>query len=52
MSRVDALRAELELAELEDKLAKAKTTKAGPSRELKDKVRAARQASRQAREGA
>jgi hypothetical protein len=52
MSRVDALRAELELAELEEKFSKAKQSKAGPSRELKDQLRAARQASRQAREGA
>jgi hypothetical protein len=51
MSRADELRAELELAELEEKLSKAKATKSGPSRDLKDKVRAARQAYRATREG-
>lgn len=47
MSRLDALHAELELAELEAKLESAK--KKTP--ELKNKVRAARQAYRETREG-
>jgi hypothetical protein len=54
MSRVDELKAELELAVLEDELAKAKNddkTSAVKYRELKNKVRAARQAHREAREG-
>jgi len=54
MSRADDLRAELELAVLEDELAAAKgddKMKPDKYRELKDKVRAARQASRQSREG-
>jgi hypothetical protein len=51
MSRTDELRAELAMAELEDELVAAKAAgKATP--ELKDKVRAARQAHREAREEA
>jgi hypothetical protein len=52
MSRVDELKAELALAELEAKLAKAKASKDGASPELKAEVRAARQAYREARQGA
>lgn len=53
MTRTDQLRAELELAELEDQLAaaKAKNTKPEDLRELKHQVRAARQAHREGREG-
>ena len=54
MSRADELRAELELAELEDELAVAKADKKLKPEELteiKNKVRAARQAYREAREG-
>jgi chromosome segregation ATPase len=54
MSRTDELRAELELAELEDKLADAKAdpkTKGDKLADLKNHVRAARQAYREAREG-
>jgi hypothetical protein len=50
MSKADDLRAELALAELEEELAEAKAD-GGASRELKDKVRAARRAFREAREG-
>jgi hypothetical protein len=50
MGRVDELKAELALAELEAQLVKAKGTKAGPSRDLKDKVRAARAEYRAKRE--
>jgi len=52
MARADQLRAELELAELEDELVAAKSKKKAPDnlREIKDKVRAARQAYRQLRE--
>jgi hypothetical protein len=48
MSRVDQLRAELELAELEAELAEAKATGVAGAA-LKHKVRAARQAFREAR---
>ena len=54
MSRSDQLRAELEVAELEDQLVAAKANpkvKADDLTELKNKVRAARQASRELREG-
>jgi len=54
MSRADDLRAELELAELEDELVAAKAEDGGDPdayRDLKDRVRAARQAFREAREG-
>jgi hypothetical protein len=50
MSKADDLRAELVLAELEEELAAAKADGA-VSKELKDKVRAARRAFREAREG-
>jgi hypothetical protein len=49
MSRADDLRAELELAELEEELVAAKADDA-LTRELKNKVRAARQAHRETRE--
>jgi hypothetical protein len=42
MASADELRAQLEVAELEEKLTKAKGTKAGPARELKAELRAAR----------
>lgn len=42
MATADELRAQLEVAELEEELAKAKTTKKGADRELKLKVREAR----------
>jgi hypothetical protein len=54
MSRVEELKAELDLAVLEDELAVAKAddkVKPDKYRELKNKVRAARQAHREAREG-
>jgi hypothetical protein len=53
MTRADDLRAELALAELEDELVDAKAAGGDPDelREIKDKVRAARQAHREAREG-
>jgi hypothetical protein len=54
MSRADDLRAELELAELEEALAAAKADPDLDSDELravKDQVRAARQAHRETREG-
>jgi hypothetical protein len=53
MTRTDQLRAELELAELEDQLTAAKAAKTKPEdlRELKHQVRAARQAHREGREG-
>lgn len=54
MTRTDQLRAELEVAELEDQLAAAKAndkTKPEDLRELKHQVRAARQAHREGREG-
>ena len=54
MSRADDLQAELDLAVLEDELVKAKASKSIKPDELveiKNKVRAARQASREAREG-
>lgn len=54
MSRTDQLRAELELAELEDKLVAAKAAKDDDPkkvRKVKDDVRAARQAARESREG-
>jgi hypothetical protein len=52
MTRADDLRAELELAELEDELVAAKDAGGDPDelREIKDKVRAARQAHREARQ--
>lgn len=53
MSRVDELKAELDLAVLEDELAEAKADDKTPPakyRALKDKVRAARAAHREARE--
>jgi hypothetical protein len=53
MSRVDELKAELDLAVLEDQLAQAKDDDKMPAakyRELKNKVRAARQAHREARD--
>jgi hypothetical protein len=52
MARADQLRAELELVELEEQLVDAKSKKKAPDnlREIKDKVRAARQAYRQQRE--
>lgn len=49
MSRADDLRAELELAELEEELLAAKAD-GTLDRELKNKVRAARQAHRELRE--
>ena len=55
MSRADELRGELELAELEDELVKAKAKKSikpDELREIKDKVRAARQKFRESRETA
>jgi hypothetical protein len=54
MSRADDLRAELELAELEDELVKAKANKKidpDELRDIKNQVREARQTYRQAREG-
>lgn len=53
MTRTDQLRADLELAELEDQLAKAKTDKTKPEdlRDIKNQLRAARQAHRENREG-
>jgi hypothetical protein len=57
MSRADELRAELALIELEEKLVDAKKAKAFTDvddeqlRELKDEVRTARRAYREAREG-
>jgi hypothetical protein len=53
VSRVDELKAELDLAVLEDELSEAKAnekTTAARLRDLKNKVRAARQAHREARE--
>ena len=53
MSRADELRAELELAELEDELVAAKAKKGvkpDELRALKDEVRAVRQAYREKRE--
>lgn len=52
MSRASELEAELEVVRLEDKLVKAKSTKAGASDELKQELRAARQAFREQREAA
>lgn len=49
MSRRDLLEAELEVADLEEKLVKAKGTKAGPSHELKLELREARQRFRELR---
>ena len=51
MATADELRAQLVVAELEEKLAKAKDTKKGPSRELKQQLRDARQAYRAERDG-
>lgn len=47
MAKADKLRADLEVAELEEELIKAKATKAGPSRELKLALREARAAARE-----
>jgi hypothetical protein len=51
VSRVDDLRAELELAELEAALVAAKAEGSDDLAEIKLQVRAARQAYREAREG-
>ena len=51
MATVDELKAQLAVAELEEKLSKAKKTKAGPDRKLKDELREARRAYREARDG-
>lgn len=54
MNRIDQLRAELELAELEEQLVAAKAdpdVSADELREVKTQVRAARQTYREAREG-
>lgn len=51
MSTADELRAALAVAELEEQLADAKATDAGPSDELKLALRDARQAYRTIREG-
>lgn len=48
-TRVEALEAELEVAQLEEKLIKAKGTKRGPKRELKEELREARRAYRERR---
>lgn len=51
MATKDELEAQLKVATLEEKLAKAKDTKAGPDRKLKQELREARQAHRAARDG-
>jgi len=50
MASSDELRAQLEVVELEEKLVAAKDTKKGPSQELKQEVRDARQQAREARD--
>jgi len=50
-SETDKLRAQLEMAELEEKLVRAKDTKKGPSHDLKMAVREARQRYRELRDG-
>lgn len=50
MSRVEELEAELEVVRLEAELVAAKDTADGPTTELKQQVRAARQAYRELRE--
>lgn len=52
MSRADDLRAELLLAEAEEELVAAKADGSADLREVKDKVRAARQAYREQRQAA
>lgn len=52
MGKVEELEAALAVAKLEEKLSKAKETKKGPSRDLKEELREARQAHRLIREGA
>jgi len=49
MATAAELRDQLKVAELEEKLANAKATKNGPSRELKLQVREARQKAREGR---
>lgn len=51
MPSADELRAALAVAELEEQLADAKATDAGPSPELKAALRVARQTYREMREG-
>lgn len=51
MATADELRADLAVAELEEQLAKAKASKKGPDRELKQTLRDARQAQRALRQG-
>lgn len=49
MATSEELKLELAVRELEEKLIKAKASDSGPSRKLKDQLRAARQAHREAR---
>ncbi len=52
MATAEELEAELEVVRLEDELKAAKQTEEGPSRELKDALRAARAKLRAGREAA
>lgn len=52
MPTADELRAALTVAELEEQLVAAKATDEGPTRDLKDQVRAARRSFRELREQA
>lgn len=51
MAKTDELKAQLEVAELEEKLVEAKETKDGPDRKLKNEVRKVRQKARAKRDG-